>query len=676
MEAAKQPTQSRASWLRPTSGDAGSALGAAFMAIVAPIGALLLIIVSWRTRSLVTSRAMRGWLVAWSPLLLLGAVHAVLPAGDFWLLLHAGMGLAAGLLLSAPRRAVATGLLVGSACLAAGFMVERWVAATTWAGPAEPAFTAERLLGSLGRETRTGTLGLTSLERRWTGVAEQAAVLEFDARILEGEPGWYWFRNDPAILLAAGGEPGSRLTRVTPASPSSATVSRRADTGAALAGRTFRVELVLRAAEAYSASARECRGVLLREVGGGRAAGCFAESYSQELRSYSFAWTAPQSAATNLIGIELKLPVTWYEVGEVTLHERVGDDWLPVSPLEPEGARISLADPPAPAQSWSGAAFVPAAEWQHFTVPVARSASHSDVSRILLRLEPGVTVQTRSVVLRGSSGAALAPAASPERGQAWLGHPNSAGHAAAVIALAAAATAAAPLPGTVSLGVGLVSIALTGSRTALLGLAIGSVLLLTTLLRRASPARVSRLLGLGLLIGVALALLTQGSLLKRIGELGVVDGNTVTREAIWQVAAASFRAQPLTGLAGRSFTDAWNDAAATQTAAAQVPPHAHNLLLQMAAQFGVPGLVATVWLCGALLISARRLAGMRGLALTLAVLAMQMTDFTFFNSPVLLTLVLALNALGAARLDDPQRAELLRSFADRTEARATSGAHP
>jgi putative inorganic carbon (hco3(-)) transporter len=154
----------------------------------------------------------------------------------------------------------------------------------------------------------------------------------------------------------------------------------------------------------------------------------------------------------------------------------------------------------------------------------------------------------------------------------------------AVLVLAAAAMA--------------LTLALTFSRSALLGTAVAVVLI--AILRWPRLA-----------IGLPILLLAAGGLLWRIGLDGYVNlvvglptgsdlaGKVVSRQEIWDRALTMIQDFPFTGIGLNTFPLVLTMLYPTFVNAPDLPiPHAHNLFLQTAVDLGIPGLCCFVLILG------------------------------------------------------------------------------
>lgn len=185
-------------------------------------------------------------------------------------------------------------------------------------------------------------------------------------------------------------------------------------------------------------------------------------------------------------------------------------------------------------------------------------------------------------------------------------HPNElAGTLVLLLPLVAAlilfsARGRALLPLAVALMALAAVVGLTASRSAALGLALAVLGLL--LLRFPKLTLVVPIL----LVGVSLAIWYVGPgqpLSFFLGLDGFVSGGTVEdRVEVWTRAITLIQYFPFTGIGLNTFPRVVDSIYPFFRAAANLPvPHAHNLFLQVALDFGIPGLVAflgLIWVVG------------------------------------------------------------------------------
>lgn len=609
----------------------------AFLAALSPIAASVLLAISSRSVSHVAHR--RRWLLwacAWFPipvfiLILRGPEAYRLPEFTGSLLLGS-----LGFLIARLPRQVVPLLWLGTLVLASLLLVERHVAANSWHPSLHSDVSIDRFKTFIAPQTVTGGSAPSWFERRWRGLSNHMNYqFELTARRLGGATNRAWFTSDEGFVLEpVQGRPAT--TRVTPPKDRDAYLTRRVATGGPLAERTFRATIELRASEDIGFSAKDCRGVLLREVAGSDTATCFAQEISTEWRLLTFDWTAPTEATSDLLRLELRLPVTWYEVGAVAVHEVVGGELHNLGPLEPTGLRIGFAQPGSAPLDWSGPTVSLDDSWTSFQTQIpAGVVSPSGSVRVLLRAEPGTEVQVRGVGIVGIEGHAGTPVAVPQRSSLWFDHPNLAAHALSGTSLVVASLATSPLSLGAAAAVGLFGVSATGSRTGFIVLAVVCIALLFLRFDRRFGWR---WIGIAVLVGAVLAaLVVQGPLASRLSLLGAGDGNQVSRSEIWEFAWREMLADPW-GNDSATFPEAWSSAHIDDQR--PTPAHAHNLWLQFGAEFGLPGLAFSLTLVVCLvLLSAPR----RNPAITLGVLgilALQVTDYTLTYYPLGISLIL------------------------------------
>lgn len=613
------------------------------------------------------SAAALAWVCAWLPLLVLGVAASIADrrASD---LLHWSLAAALTPLVFrgfAPtlRRALPILAVLVSSALVGETFVARW----TWHPVAglPGSVATQRWLGTVGAQTMEAGPAGGSVERVWTlpEAVDGPLVLSFDVRQTAGPAGWSWYAYDPGFAVRP--VPGADgFAEVTTPPDRGSYVTRRIDTGAPLAGRTFRASLRLRASEPLDYAASACRGVLLREVGGSGAASCFAQQLTTAWQDLTFTWRVPDTATSPIIRIELRVEAASFEVGDVRLEEASDAGWAPLGPLEPAGMVVTVAVPGAPPIDWPRRVVVPTTDpWTSWAWRLEEPAvGAGDAVRVLLRLEPATAIQVRGAELRTGSRATLPPRTVPPRAEGWWGHPNLAGHALASLGAAASATAPSAAAAAVLGAVTLVGTQTTGSRTAFVTALVVLFGLVWFTRRRDAGRRRSTPWAVAAFMVIATVAATLGGLSDRVANGPLDDGNTISRMAIWEHAWEIVRERPWSGLpAMRTFRDSWGTPAANASEA--TPTHAHNLWLDLGASHGWPGLAAGVaWAIGVLVVSLRYLPPVATIV-TLGFLLLQTTDVTAPNTSVYLPYVAFMTILLGRRMRTEAAGEARRMSA-------------
>lgn len=602
-----------------------------------PLGVLVFLVRQLLVR---TGALSAVWLSMGLPLAVLGALELLAGRSPEWLWTASGLVLLVGLILQGSRRAVALGGLAAVAVLGAGLMVERQVARSTWHILRDTQLTRERLVGFLeGVERLEGREGRRVQNRFWGLPSNTQGVrIELDARLASGQPGSEWRPFHPDFRLEYRSEDGVPFTRIHPPEGGSY-ITRHVNTTRPIAGRTFRARLELRASEALSSAA--CRGVLLREVRGEYLAECLAVDLTTDWQPVELVWTPPEAAQSSIIRIELRIPSAWYDVRNVSLEEHVAGEWRAMEPLEPTGVWVRLALPDVEQLYWPSQGFIPTGSWQTYAFEfVDERLARIARLRTVIHLEDGLTVAVRNVRLSTLGGEAATALPSPPRQQLWHNHQNLAGHSLATAGLLVVAIANSGVLGLVATLGSLIAVFFTASRAAWLAALVGLPWLLWWACRHTQ--RVGIFTALIVTIGVLVAAFGTEAL-GRLQVWQADDGNSVTRSEIWQVALDTLRAQPWTGAGEAGFAETWRERYPEDRR--DVPTHAHNLWLQFGAAYGIPGLLAALWLTGGLAWLAWRGGRWRGLGLVVPVMIMQVFDYTLFYAGVLFPLILGLNAL-------------------------------
>lgn len=629
-------TDSRPSKIARTLG----VLGAVLIPL-APIAATALLIA---LRLVDTGRALgrgsRSLVLVWLPSILLAlALHG---RGAWRLDAFTGpmILILVGLFLPKLRPGQVTGLWLGGLLVVGLLLTERYVAATTWHPATQTAAVSlDRYRAVRSPQEVVGGERPSWVERRWgdlTGATD--LTLELELRHTNGSMGRAWFPSDPRFVLEPLPDRPSS-TRVVPPQQGEPYVTRRVMTESPLARRTFRATVELRASEALAFTDADCLGVLLREVGGSGTAACFAQEISSSWETKTFEWTVPENASSRTLRVELRVPAAWYEVGATVLEEATPSGWVSLGPLEPTGVRVAFAPPGTAPLEWVGPTFLPSGERTHVSVPVPPEAVKAEGElRVLLRTEPGTTVELASTRLERAGRSTGRPIALPQRGQLWFDHPNLAAHGIVAGNIVVASLSGSPLAVAAAAGVGMVGASLAGSRTAFLALVVTCALLVFVTFGRRRRGGLTLMAGT-LVAALAVLAATVGPLAPRLDLVSAGDGNQVGRAEIWAFAVGEMLADPW-GAESDSFERTWESAHPGDPRPA--PTHAHDLWLHYAVAYGLPGLlVALAFTFGTLVLAGPK----RRPAIAIGVFglfALQITDTTLFYFPVSLSLMLLL----------------------------------
>jgi hypothetical protein len=633
--------------------------GAAFLTVLWPtVGVPALALASLLRRDRPPAGFVRSWWFAWGPLLALGIAHAVGRWGGTATAAWAGLALGVGWIVAGARFAPFRPLLAALAVTVTVLAAEGAVATSTWHPTDASGVGLERLVATFGSQRLDGP---NRYERVWRGHDRDGpTVVSLELRSVDGPSGWSWYAYDAGFVVEPLPRGPDGYARITPPAHGGSYVTRRIDTHAALAGRTFRARLRLRAAEPFEAAAPACRGVLLREVGGTNATACFPLALGTEWSDHEFAWDVPATATSSLIRIELRIGTASFEVGDVELEEAVPAGWRSFGPLEPAGVRLIAAIPGVAPIGWITEVVLPTPDWQRVTVRLddPRIAPDADL-RLIVHPEARTAVEVRGTDVRrpiddDAATVRLTPLPRPLRRSAAFGHPNLAGHGLALAGLLTVASAPTLVGALAAAALTLGGVAWTGSRAAWIVALFGIVALLLRG-RRAQGARLRGptipLLIAAVALAALLGLSLRGSTPGALQVLGRGAANEVSRVEILTFAARTMLAHPLAGIGEDGFAERWR--AANPDDRRTVPQHGHNLWLHLGATHGLPGFAAALWLSAALLGVSWRWGGRSGRVVVVAALLLQLTDFTLPYAGVLGPLLLALGRAEARATDGP-----------------------
>lgn len=511
-------------------------------------------------------------------------------------------------------------------CLATGLAAmtaQHWVYARSLVGlPARVATVGISRLGPIQQLS-----GPVSASRSWQSASPLVgAKLVLDARSIgtTGSGQWQPVGNDvsihvedgssnPSTIASFGSGRESALTRLVIVGPES------------IAGHAFRVRFEART-EGSAAAQRPIVAISDRSGGGIRT---WAIDYGDGWQAHEYIWRAEGNAQEKAIVVSLRgLGGRTLGLRSFSTSELVDGTWVDIGNQPRIALIISSGGDASKGQVYETTLGL-APDWRHYASPIAQLPS----GRVALRVisGSGTVVQLRNLrVVPALGRRALRPAAATSRMTIGQLPPNLVGHSGATV-VAGALAAAGPVPLVLLASVLGVAVAwLSGSRTALLGLLLASTFFVWG--RRRSIV-VGWLVVLLALVG-ALASPTGRKTLERNSQ------EVANRPAIWSTAWDALLQYPARGLPG-DFAEFW----ASEHPKASVVTHAHNLWLQFASSYGVPGLAAILWLSAGLVVLAWRWGRWRGLGVLVPVLAMNVFDYTLFFSGVLFPLLIGLNSI-------------------------------
>lgn len=489
------------------------------------------------------------------------------------------------------------------------------------------------------------TFGIASNTERLTAYREwelspkaTQLTLHFDVRQASNQLGWDWRHNENVILKSVK-EDETNYTRVIPMS-SGPWISRQYDVRGALSARTFKV--TFRARAVHSANQACLRFTLLQD--GSSEDRTIRKNQrlclTPEWQTYKFTWTPPAEADSHLLNVVFShFPKVAFDISNVTLTEvTTGREriWGPPAPI---GLFLEFdwrRDDKSLTRS-NGIRLLPAEEWKSYAVSVDRpnQIAHLNSVRVIMWLERHTAIEIRDVVLT-ANGQTQTPI-NKQRISWGLGHPNLLGHSIVTLSLIATIFLKSTWLKFVAGTLGIVGIWLTGSRTAFVIFTLMVGVLLYFMGQKRSKVYFGIAVGIALLIFIFWNL----SYLGRIQTLGYLE-DFINRLEIWLTAWQALLSHPLTGIGRNEFFTYWQT---VHSESSLMVTHAHNLWLQFAASYGIPGLLAILWLTGGFIYLAWRWGRWRGLALVLPVLLMQVFDYTFFYAGVLFPLILGMNSL-------------------------------
>jgi hypothetical protein len=475
---------------------------------------------------------------------------------------------------------------------------------------------------------------LARSSRTWQ-IPETTETLELtlEAKLQSGTVGWQWYPSVKGYTLEPKNENEVTFTHVTTPAGGDPYLLRNYTLPEAIAGQTFRVEMELRSSTPLPIATEGCRGIWLQTWLEGGGASCLAVALTPEWQTFKHTWTASPDAVSRIIRVILNdFNGLSYDVGTTKLFHQTAIGWEELKPLLP--AMPGLTSSWETNEGDGGHEFELTSTWQPYTFrfdkpPHTTSDNHRFSATLLV--PQGVTLATRNVKLSVPS----RPVASGVRQSYVFGHPNLAGHTVIVLTLVAIALSPGFVLQLFVSALGLSACYFTGSRTAWLVFLVSVAVLLWL----KQPKRRKQLVIL--YIGLILALVVAWPFLGRLQITSV--SNPVSRQEIWLTSLRLIRDHLWLGIGAspQTFSNLWET---YNPDAAEVVTHAHNVVLEWLVNFGVLGGLAILWFIFGLLRIAWLRQGQVGVTIVLAVLALNMADFSLFYTWVLVPLVLYLNA--------------------------------
>jgi hypothetical protein len=509
-------------------------------------------------------------------------------------------------------------------------VVELRINSSSWYHP-DPRVVSRPNLFTLD-EWRLHGLSQGDFVRRSWMVPREVSTLELGLEVRAVKPiPDQWVASDSNFHLETLQESGESFMRVHTPLGADPFLAWSFNVGRTLSGRSFRVSLEMRSPRAISASG--CRGVWLQEDGGRNSAKCQVVSLGTAWKPVHLDWIPPQSVESpDRIRIVLNdFDGLSYDVRRVRLEEQVGANWTSISSLW-----LSIGASGQRNRFW----LYPTNDWQplKLTLKVPPSSVESILEGVFWVGSAALEVRRVQAV---GSGRLLEHLPVVGRVALWFIQPNLLGHSVAALLLCGLALSKRGWLSLMLVVTGVALIAMTGSRTALLVVSLGIPLIAAqNLSARARPV--------ALLVMVAVALLalvfTPG--IRRDGVTLLNDGNSVPRIRIWQIAWRAVLEHPF-GLGQHKFSEYF------ERNVGPIPheaiQHAHNFWLELAARYGYPGLIASVWISIGLLLIGWNRTRWHGLTLVAVILSLNLTDNTLLYQGVFCPLVLTLNALFEVR---------------------------
>jgi len=470
--------------------------------------------------------------------------------------------------------------------------------------------------------------------------ATEAVAVEFDLRLVGGEPGVDWYRYHPEIVVEPCDGGVAACSRIDYPSLSAGggalNLSREFDTGKPLAGRTFRASARLRADTIGSTTG--CRGIVLQENGGRFRGACLPVTLSPEWREHVIEWTAPEEVTMSELRVLLNDVGIDLEIADLTVEELVEDGWRGLGHLEPVGLQLTVRSAGVGRREAEAVTVVPGPERERHRVELATvGLVDGGTLRLDFQVEGHVALEIGDLRVESlTDGTAEPVPVTGGRWSLWFPQPNLLGHSAATAGTVLAVVGGPATWRAVGLAAAVALVAQSGSRAALAALLVA----LLALAAASGPWRYRSALLVALVVAAALVAAAGAGTSARF--VSLVDGNVVGRTEIWATALEALAERPFLGVGEGGFSSFWVGATGGWPNVA--PVHAHNLVLHLGAEYGWPGVVAAIGFLAVLVTYCWRRLRWRGVALFASLLILNVLDMTMFFPGVLSTALLALQA--------------------------------
>jgi hypothetical protein len=553
----------------------------------------------------------------------------------------------AGLILKAKNSVLRLGLFVALLLAVTSGLLTQELSKKLWLDPTSSSSLIELVQGLSVFQSDQHP----EQDRYWTAsktwaipLEEREFLLRFEARLRSGQTGWDWYRYAPGFRLEPyTDEAGQLVTKVFPPDETETGnyITREVHTGRPIAGRTFRARVTLKIDVPVPTSKQECRGtvLILQENGGKYRGECQSIALTKDWQEFELLWEVPLNVTTSGIRLVIKDVPGDYQLTGGTLEELIQGRWTALN-VEPVGLTLRLFVPEVRRQELASFAFLPSSKWQAYNYTFSDDRLRLQQTLTLLtQIEGGTNIEMRNIRLSLPDGSEV-PALPNTRTSLWFPQANLAGHSIATAGLILVSLLPSLWLRFAASLLTLFTVYLTGSRAAWLAALLGLSWLLW--LKARTRERVILVIFI-LLAGVGFVVTRDAFTVTGLARVfDMDDANTVTRTEIWQTAWQAFLSHPWRGIGGQptSFADYWQ---VTHPETREVIYHAHNLYLQFAASYGLPGLLAILWITLGLLWLAWQRLRWQGLALMVGVLFMNMFDYTLFYSSLFYPLILVLN---------------------------------
>ena len=582
------------------------------------------------------NKSLRNWLIVWIPYLLLMLVPLVYHKdwyGIFSYVLQVVFAILLFLLFRSahkqfPKQFFATAITVALGLLTIAGVAERYLGSRVWLND-DTSFVQ---VVSSSLQTEQNLSFPNNFYRVWQIAPNTDTIkLAWKAKLLSGTANWDWqSRTQEDNLSVVKG--AKSLTHFTPKGKDPF-IYKSLHQASSIAGLSVQATIDIR----NSSKVENC-GILSLADRGATIFKSINICAEETWQTYSLEWRVPDETTKKDLTFVINQFRKPLDIGELQLAIKPAGElaWQTIDTLAPNGISVRL--------NWQDAwleellleeRFIPTEQWQEFSLEL-QANSLKDAGQLtgVISGERGLSIAVKDLNINSNETIKAIAGQNLRRLKLWFHHPNLMGHATVAIALSGLAFSQATISTILIIVFSVFLIILSGSRAAMLTLAIGIILVLFFKLSK-NTLRTKRITLIASLIAIPIVFFVLIMQFDAFSRLAFGVG----RMDIWSVAWQAIQQKQLFGIGFGNFSEFF----ATLRPNRAVVNHAHNLVFVYLSSYGIFGGLAITWLLGAWLffiIRGRTFTTTSILLIPLACLIFaNIFDFSFFNAAVITALI-------------------------------------